>query len=88
MTAAATIRVSQTVDDCAAVGEVVVLEACNQVREAHGERAALEVAGGALSAAVATILLTLGESTASNVVATAIEAGVQAITDQARKAAH
>jgi len=81
------IKVNQTVDNAAEVGKTVVLEACRQVRESTGEREALEVAAGALSASVATIIMMLGEETARTVLDTALATGIEAVRLDAINAA-
>lgn len=82
------IRLNASVDNSSEVGQTVVLESCRQVREHHGELAALEVATGALSAAVAMILLTLDEKAAKKAVLAALKAGLEAIVERTREGMH
>lgn len=66
----------------------MVVQACEQVARHQGHRGGLECAGGALSAAVGYILVTMGEGAARRIVASAVEAGVQYMADEARRGAH
>lgn len=86
--ASQTIKVDQTVDNLSEVGKTVVVQACTQVASLQGQRAALECAAGALSAAVGVILVTMGEEAARRIVASAVDVGVQYMADEARRGAH
>lgn len=88
MAAVKGLQLDTTVGDASSVGKTIVLEACTQVAASHGQRASLEVAAGALSAALGIIMVTMGEAAARGIVEGALRAGVESLANGARQRAH